>query len=259
MQSITRSLWWGPATGLALLFLATSVEAYPVGQPSLGRTALSTTPQGVQRTPTNAGPVGTGMAVGGMGNRLTPPGSLPIQTQQGGTNSINSTQRLFGNSPYGGAVQGSTIYSPLPAYNGTGFSTGRLRTNTSAYRGIPGPQMTAPPYSLGNPSYPNGQTPSNTTNPPGDTINNNTGNNNTINDNTGTGTTYNSTGRAQYGQDINGTRNPATGNETTFGNNSALQNGRTPNGTTNGAPGNSPARSNPTPQAPQGPIRYGWW
>jgi hypothetical protein len=252
MQSITRSLWWGPATGLALLFLATSVEAYPVGQPSLGRTALSTTPQGVQRTPTNAGPVGTGMTVGGMGNRLTPPGSLPIQTQFGGTNSINSTQRLFGNSPYGGAVQGSTIYSPMPAYNGTGFSTGRLRTNTSAFRAIPGPQMTAPPYSLGNPSYPNGQTPSNTTNPQGDS-------NGTINNNTGTGTTYNNTGGAQYGQDINGTRNPATGNETTFGNNSALQYGRTPNGTANGARGNSPARLNPTPQAPQGPIQYGWW
>ena len=252
MQSITRSLWWGPAAGLAVLFLATSVEAYPVGQPSLGRTALSTTPQGVQRTPTNAGPVGTGMTVGGMGNRLTPPTSLPIQTQFGGTTSINATQRLFGSTPYGGAVQGSTIYSPMPAYNGTGFSTGQLRTNTSAFRAIPGPQMTAPPYSLGNPSYQNGQTPSNTTNPPG-------GTNGTINNNTGTGTTYNNTGRAQYGQDINGTRNPATGNETTFGNNSALQYGRAPNGATNRAPGNTPTRPNTATQAPQGPIQYGWW
>ena len=77
----------------------------------------------------------------------------------------------------------------MPAYNGTGFSTGQLRTNTSAYRAIPGPLMTAPPYSLGNPSYQNGQTPNNTTNPPG-------GTNGTINDNTGTGTTYNNTGRA---------------------------------------------------------------
>jgi hypothetical protein len=247
MQSITRSLCWGPAIGLALLFLTTSVEAYP--PPSFGRTALSTTPQGVQRTPTNAGPVGTGMTVGGMGNRLTPPGSLPIQTLQGGTTSINSTQRLFGNTPYGGAVQGSTIYSQMPAYNGTGFSTGRLRTNTSAFRAIPGPQMTAQPYSLGNPSYPNGQTPAN---PSGTT-------NGTINDNTGTGTTYNNTGRAQYGQDINGTRNPATGNDTTFGNNSALRYGRAPNASANGALGNMRAGANTTPQAPQGPIQYGWW
>jgi hypothetical protein len=256
MQSITRSLWLGLAAGLALLFVATSVDAYPVGPAGSGLTALSTTPQGVQRTPTNAGPVGTGMTVGGMGNRLTPPTSLPIQTQLGGTNSINATQRLFGNTPYGGAVQGSTMFSPMPAYNGTGFSTGRLRTNTSAFRAIPGPQMTAPPYSLGNPAYPNGQTPGNTANPPGTT-------NGTINNNTGT--TYNNTGRAQYGQDTNGTRNPATGNETTFGNNSALQYSRTPNGTANGA-ANTPAQPNAPaqskakpPQAQQGPIQYGWW
>lgn len=251
MQSITRSLWLGPATGLALLFLATSVEAYPVGQPSLGRTALSTTPLGVQRTPTNAGPVGTRMTVGGMGQRLTPSPIMPLRTPLGGTNSINATQRLFGNTPYGGTVQGSTIYSPMPAFNGTGFDSGRLRTNIPASRAIPGPLMTAPPYSLGNPAYQNGQTPSNTTNPPGST-------NGTINDNTGT--TYHNTGRAQYGQNINGTRNPATGNETTFGNNSALPYGRGPNGTTNGATtSNTPARPNATPQAPQGPIQYGWW
>jgi hypothetical protein len=109
--------------------------------------------------------------------------------------------------------------------------------------------MTAPPYSLGNP---NGQTPGTT--------------NDTINDNRGTGTTYNNTGRAQYGQDINGTRNPATGNETTFGNNSALQYGRTPNGTAHGAAKNTPAQPNAPaqsnakpPQAQPGPIQYGWW
>ena len=106
MQSITRSLWWGPAAGLALLFLATSVEAYPVGQPSLGRTALSTTPQGVQRTPTNAGPVGTGMTVGGMGNRLTPPPVMPIQTQQGGTNEYQRDAETLWQHPYGGSGAG---------------------------------------------------------------------------------------------------------------------------------------------------------
>ncbi|HEX4069587.1 MAG TPA: hypothetical protein VHX68_00390, partial [Planctomycetaceae bacterium] len=218
--------------------------------------------QGVQRTPTNAGPVGTGMTVGGMGNRLTPPGSLPIQTQQGGTNSINSTQRLFRNNPYGGAVQGSALSSPMPAFNGTGFSTGLFRTNTSAYRAIPGPLLTTVPYSLGNPAYPNGQTPNNMVTPP---ANNGTSNIPGTNPSS-TGNTYNETGRAQYGQTINGTRNPATGNEINFSNNSALQISRTPTGAANGTAGNIPGQPNTpprpngnTPQAPNGPIQYGWW
>jgi hypothetical protein len=202
------------------------------------------------------------MTVGGMGNRLTPPGSLPIQTQQGGTNSINSTQRLFRNNPYGGAVQGSALSSPMPAFNGTGFSTGLFRTNTSAYRAIPGPLLTTVPYSLGNPAYPNGQTPNNMVTPP---ANNGTSNIPGTNPSS-TGNTYNETGRAQYGQTINGTRNPATGNEINFSNNSALQISRTPTGAANGTAGNIPGQPNTpprpngnTPQAPNGPIQYGWW
>jgi hypothetical protein len=244
MRTITRSIWLAQAAALAVLAMAAGAQAYPGRPPGSGITALSTTPLGTQRTPINAGPVGTGMTVGGMGQRLTPPPIMPLQTPLGGTNSIYATQKLFHNTPYGGTVQGSILYSPMPAFNGTGFDTGRLRTNPSPYRAIPGPLLTRPPYSLGNPAYQNGQTPSNMANPPAT--------NGTTNETTGnpasTGNTYNETGRAQYGQTINGTRNPATGNETNFPNNSALQYGRTPAGTT----GN-------TPRAPQGPIQYGWW
>ena len=184
---------------------------------------------------------------------LLPPGSMPIQTPQGGTNSINSTQRLFGNTPYGGAVQGSTIYSPMPAFNGTGFSTGRLRTNTSAYRAIPGPLMTAPPYSLGNPAYQNGQTPSNTTNPPAAQTARST-------TTSSTGTTYNKTGRANTARTSTARGIPRPATKRPSATTRPSRYGRGPNGTAaTRATGNTPARPNATPQAPQGPIQYGWW
>jgi hypothetical protein len=100
--------------------------------------------------------------VGVPGTSLTPAARIPIQTPLGGTTSINGTQTLLRNTPYSGmvtGVTGSTIYSPMPSYNGTGFSTGRFRTNTSAYRAIPGPILIVPPSSLGNPAYQNGQLP----------------------------------------------------------------------------------------------------
>jgi hypothetical protein len=159
MTTITRSTWLGPAAALAVSFVTTGAEAYPVRRPGSGLTALSTTVQGVQRTPTNAGPVGTRITVGVPGTSLTPAARIPIQTPLGGTTSINGTQTLLRNTPYSGTVTGSTIYNPMPAYNGTGFSTGRFRTNTSAYRAIPGPILIVPPSSLGNPAYQNGQLP----------------------------------------------------------------------------------------------------
>jgi len=159
MTTITRSIWLGQAAALAVLLVTTEAEAYPVRPPGSGLTALSTTVQGVQRTPTNAGPVGTRITVGVPGTSLTPAARIPIQTPLGGTTSINGTQTLMRNTPYSGTVTGSTIHSPMPSYNGTGLSTGRFRTNTSAYRAIPGPILIGSPSSLGNPAYQNGQTP----------------------------------------------------------------------------------------------------
>jgi hypothetical protein len=156
MAIITRSILVGQAATLAVLLVATGADAYAVRPPGSGLNALSTTVLGTQRTPTNAGPVGSRVTVGVMGTSLTPPGKIPIQTPLGGTISINGTQTLLHNTPFGTSVgipvPVSPILTPMPSYNGTGLSTGVFRTNTSAYRGIPGPLMTAPPYSLGNPA-----------------------------------------------------------------------------------------------------------